>query len=67
MVQRLNDAGAVVETDYLINIEAVSINVNQPGTNKWLAGRWQTIALDVNEIRAKAHEQAQRLFERLEA
>jgi hypothetical protein len=50
MVQRLNDAGAVLETDYLINIEAVSINVNHPTTNQWLAGRWQSIALDVGEI-----------------
>jgi hypothetical protein len=53
MVQRVNDAGVVVETDYLINIEAVSINVNN-ANNQWLAGRWQAIALDVGEIRLKA-------------
>ena len=51
MVQRYNDAGNVVETDYLINIEAVQINVSHPTTNQWLAGRWQAIALDVSEIR----------------
>ena len=54
MVQRVNDAGVVVETDYLINIEAVNISVNNPTTNQWLAGRWQAIALDVGEIRLKA-------------
>jgi hypothetical protein len=51
MVQRYNDAGTPVETDYLINIEAVQINVSHPTTNQWLAGRWQPIALNVNELR----------------
>jgi hypothetical protein len=51
MVQRLNDSNAVIETDYLINVESVSINISHPTTNQWLAGRWQSIALDVGEIR----------------
>ncbi|WP_146179279.1 hypothetical protein [Limnohabitans sp. Hippo4] len=43
-------AGGGSETDYLKNIEAISINVND-ANNTWLAGQWRNLALDVGEIR----------------
>jgi hypothetical protein len=50
MVIQKNDAGNVIQTDYLKNIEALSINVNN-ANNQWLAGRWQNLAINVGEIR----------------
>jgi hypothetical protein len=49
-VVQFNSDNVQTQVDYLKNIEAVSISVNTP-TNQWLAGRWQTIALNVNELR----------------
>jgi hypothetical protein len=58
MVQHLDGSDNVVETDYLKNVEAVNISVNHPSSNQWLAGRWQSIALDVGEIRLDKNDPA---------